>query len=402
MKCYICKQEVGSEEELIEHIKTVHDDLLAPTDSNPDGYTAEQLWYHEKNKYKLKSIGVCACGRLKPWDKDKNKYKYYCGSQECKDKMRQVAVNNSMNKFGVENPAELEENQLAMMEGKGKTLYALNEHDYLIVDKNNCDKEETLRDINTKYKEASKYVYLSKVEEKTLISLLSFFKHSNIIAPMKNSDISYKLPNDDKLHNHIPDIFVSSLRLIISCKDSILNPNMHPNMKKDRFKNLYEYQFILNHTDYNYIQIEGEEDVDNLPKYISAIKSTVYGGGRYVSPPKVDIYVLMQETFFDDSEFKLDTFIINEQGFILRNRNSDYGYRVKEGNLEIVEVEKFNNVVYETSTITDILYGESIDILFNDTDRITDIIERFRFMEFDEMVDILEDYEILVTDAQVM
>ena len=402
MKCFICKQEVGTEEELIQHIKEVHNDMLVPTNTHPDGHTAEQLWYHEKNKYKLKNIGVCACGRLKPWDKDKNKYKYYCGSVECKDKMRQVAINNSMNKFGVENPAELEENQLAMMEGKGKTLYALNEHDYLIVDKDNCDKEETLRDINTKYKEASKYVYLSKVEEKTLISLLSFFKHSDIIAPMKNSDISYKLPNDDKLHNHIPDIFVSSLRLIISCKDSILNPNMHPNMKKDRFKNLYEYQFILNHTDYNYIQIEGEEDVDNLPKYISAIKSTIHGGGRYISPPKVDIYVLMQETYFDESEFILDTFIINEQGFVLRNRNSNYGYRIREGNLEIVEVEKFNNVVYDMDTITDIVFGESSEILFNDTTSIIEIIERFKNMEFDEMVNILEDYEILVTDAQVM
>ena len=53
MKCFICgKQHIKDEEELLQHIKDEHDDKLEPSNDNPDGFTAEQLWYHEKNKYK--------------------------------------------------------------------------------------------------------------------------------------------------------------------------------------------------------------------------------------------------------------------------------------------------------------------------------------------------------------
>ena len=87
MKCFICGIQVEDEEELINHIKEKHDDKLEPSNDNPDGYTAEQLWYHEKNKYKLKNIGVCPyCSGRKPWNEEKKKYEYYCGQQECKDK----------------------------------------------------------------------------------------------------------------------------------------------------------------------------------------------------------------------------------------------------------------------------------------------------------------------------
>ncbi len=70
MKCFICGAFVEDEESLLNHIREVHNDKLEPTNDNPNGYTAEQLWYHEKNKYKLKNIGVCACGRIKPWNND--------------------------------------------------------------------------------------------------------------------------------------------------------------------------------------------------------------------------------------------------------------------------------------------------------------------------------------------
>lgn len=405
MKCFLCDKVVENEEELIQHIKDDHDDKLAPTNTHPEGFTAEQLWYHEKNKkYNNANLGLChVCGRPKPWDKTKNKYMYYCGSVECKEKMNQVAVNNSLNKHGVENPADVEENQLKMMEGRGSVMYALNAHEYLIVNKDNSEDPNVLKEIATTYKDASKYVYLSKVEEKTILGFLAHTTHDKIKAPMTNSNIEYYIPHDPKKHKHIPDMYETAMNLVVSCKDSILNPNMHPNMKKDRFKNIYEYQYILNNTDYNYIQIEGEEDVENLPKYIAAIKSTIQGGGRYISPPKVDLYVLMQEAAFDINPFVIDTFIINEQGFVFRNKSSENGYRLNEyGIVEIVEVEKYNNVVYDMDTITDLVYGESIEILVDDLSKIKEITERFRVMDFEEMVDLLEGYDLTVTDAMVI
>lgn len=403
MKCFICGAFVEDEESLLNHIREVHNDKLEPTDDNPNGYTAEQLWYHEKNKYKLKNIGVCACGRIKPWNQDKNKYDYYCGTQECKDKMRQVAVNNSMNKHGVENPSEVEENQIAMMEGKGKVLYVLSSDDYLIVDKNNSDDPDTIHKINGKYKNAAKYVYLSKVEEKTLIKLLGLgYKPEDIQAPMMNANIFYTMPNDTKKRRHIPDIYVKSLNLIISCKDSILNPNMHPEMRKDRFKNLYEYQAILNETQYNYFQIEGEEDIENLQKYLSSVKVTAKGGGRYVSPPKVDIYVLMQEGY-DPQPLELDTFILNEQGYVFKNKDTGFTgflYRSidEENILENINITPFDSVVYDMSTITQLCFGESMNIYVTDTDKIKKICDYFESMNIDEMVNTLEGLELFVTE----
>lgn len=400
MKCFICGKSVQDEEELLQHIKDDHDDKLEPSNENPDGFTAEQLWYHEKNKYKLKNIGVCPyCSGRKPWNQDKKKYEYYCGKQECKDKIRQVAVNNSMNKYGVENPSEVEENQYKMMEGKGRKMYVLSAEDYLIVDSHNCNDPDVIAAVEGKYKNAAKFVFLSKVEEKTLLGLLKHEKDPHKIkAPMMGSEISYTLPGEEKVRKHIPDIFYTPLNLIVSCKDSILNPNMHPNFKKDRYKNLFEYQAILNNTNYNYIQIEGEEDVANLPKYLQAIHSVHSKGGRYVSPPKVDVYVLTYGEGMDTSDFVLDTFIINEQGFILRNRNSDKGFRLREGILETVDVEVFNNIVYDVKDITHIVFEESFDVYMTDIRYIEIILEHFKAITFEEMVISLDECELLITD----
>ena len=403
MKCFLCGKQVDSEEELLKHIEEEHQDVLTDQELRPEDMTAQQLLYHQKNKkHKNMKVGICPmCSKLKPWDEEKKKYKHYCGSQECADKYTQIRINNTMAKHGVENPADVEENQYAMMEGKGKTMYALSNLEYIVVDKNNTDDPKVVHELETKYKDATKYVFLSKVEEKTILGLMTFFKPSDIQAPMMNAKIEYTIPHDPTVHKHLPDIFVPSVNLIVSCKDSILHPNMHPNMKKDRYKNLYEYQYILNHTSYNYIQIEGEEDVANLTTYINAVKKTTAGGGRYVSPPKVDIYVLMQEqsTGFDENDFLLDTFVINGQGFVFRNRNSSNGFRYKDGILECIEVEKFDNVVYDMAAITDIIFGESLEVYTTNTDLIQQISERFTYMEFEEMVDFLEDFEVLVTDG---
>lgn len=127
MKCFLCGKQVDSEEELLKHIEEEHQDVLTDQELRPEDMTAQQLLYHQKNKkHKNMKVGICPmCSKLKPWDEEKKKYKHYCGSQECADKYTQIRINNTMAKHGVENPADVEENQYAMMEGKGKTMYAL-------------------------------------------------------------------------------------------------------------------------------------------------------------------------------------------------------------------------------------------------------------------------------------
>lgn len=334
MKCPFCAESVKEENDLEMHIEMKHDNEL-------EGKTPKQIIYHEKNKYKNKNIGICSCGKPKAWNESKNKYEHFCGSEEHNAKLRQEYENNMMTTYGTANPAELPEHQVAMMEGRS------------IAKRIQYGKTE--------------FVVLSEVEAETLRQLQKLnFPESDLEAPSLSVNIPYEMPPDYKKRNHIPDIFVKSLNLLISCKDSVDNPNMHPNFKKDRFKSLYQYQAILNNTEYNFIQVEGVEDAKNIPMYIAHVKKAHSSKSRYVIPPRVDCFVLMNESFF------LDTLVLNEQGYILTSESMNgKGFIInEEGQLVITGINKWNGVKINANMIAE-NYIESDKIQINDLEAIS-------------------------------
>lgn len=340
MKCFICGVKLdGGEEELIKHIEEVHPDALEPDKVHPEGRTAKQLVYHDKNKYKIENIGVCSCGKDKPWNEEKGKYEHFCGTEEHNRKLRQEFENNMETTYGTKNPAELPEHQVAMMSG---------------------------RKIARRFKLGKKeFVVLSSVEEGMIREAYKYgVKEDDMEAPSLSVNVPYEMPPDYKKRNHIPDLLIISKHTLMSGKDSIDNPNMHPNMKKDRFKSLYEYQAILNDTDYNFVQIEGNEDVRNVPLYLKAIDKANAKKSRYVIPPKVDCFVLMQESINSETlpdDLFLNKLVLNEQGYILTNDSlNGKGFILSEEHVFFTDIQNWNSLFIDVSEVMkyDEYFGE--------------------------------------------
>lgn len=401
MICFICKVKVENEEELYSHLQEVHSDYLKERN-----FTPLQANYHYVNRFQLKQpIGVCACGTPKKWIEEKSKYEYYCGSDECRAKMNQVARNNNMKKFGVEKVFELADIQYRIMEARGKSMYVLSATDYFIVSPEDMLGEEKevvkINDKIEKYKSkgASQFIFLSKVEEKCLIKLIQRYHHTDIEAPMKEV-ITYTYPGTDKAKNHIPDILVKPLNLIISCKDSILHPNRHPGMLEDRFKNLFEYQSILNTTDYNYFQIEGEEEVENLNSYLDVVTKMHASKSRYLSPPKVDAFVIISESVDYDEDVELNNVLIessliecivlSENGSILFKHNGMNVYsEVKDNHIKLHRGH-VSGTIYKPSDLMEYINESSRELYNTDLDQMQRITEWVLSIDEDSLCDICE------------
>lgn len=235
---------------------------------DPSKFTEKQKAYHERNK-RSNRIGKCRiCGGDTEWNEEKGKYDAFC-SDACKKKHSEITAARIEDIYGIKNLANDPVYQRDVMLAGRKIA-----RDY------------TFADGDVK-------IVLSKVEYDILEQLEKLgFASSDIDAPCKTI-IRYKM--DGKILNHIPDIYIKSLNLIISAKDSSLAPNKHPNFKKDRLKNLTIYKEILDNTKFNYAQIEGINEAKATKMIIDACKYTLGNKGRFIMPPRVD-FVMYNES----------------------------------------------------------------------------------------------------------
>lgn len=259
--CPVCDFKSKDRDELAAHIEKTHPDVL-----KNKGFTAKQFLYHDRNSHN-NNIGQCVeCGREVEWDESRERYPRLCGSQSCKKRAHKRHKRNTKKKHGVE--------------------YRMNDPEFqrekLLKNRPNAKEYEWSRGSHS-------FVVLSEVEYKLLETLdkSTRLKAEDIQAPAEFV-IEYKTP-DGKKHQHYPDCYIEPLNLIISCKDSLENPNTHPNMKKDRLKNICEYRSILNNYEYNFLQVEGKKEVDEVPDLLKEVSNTVKRGGRYIVPPRVDV-----------------------------------------------------------------------------------------------------------------
>ena len=290
--------------------------------SDPKVYLpiAEQRVYNIIKDFKPGEPKCVVCGK-KParWNPTAIKYSRICDNPACIKAYSESMGDALEVKHGTRNLADRPEHQLKMQKGRDIAK------DYV-------------------YSDDTVFTVLGNVEYETLKGLddKCKFKSSDLDVPAA-FQIKYTLPTDGRERMHFPDIYVKSLDLIISCKDGLDNPNMHPNFKKDRLKSMMEYIAILKTTKHNYIQVEGLGDVKELKSIIDSCKEVVKKGGRYIIPPRID-FMLYGESdikmgFKDviDSELYFN-FMVDKNSeviacFFTDDKLSSTGFSISNGTL---------------------------------------------------------------------
>lgn len=226
-----------------------------------DGY---KYIYDKIKDYDMSPPLCVVCKKNKvEWNKQLYKYNRICNDPACKAKANEAFKVNAKAKLGTDNPAADPNHQIAMQQGRS------------------IAKEYVFKDGGVKtVLGMQEYSILEALENCGLTS-------AEIEAP--GPTFLYYHPILKKNLAHISDIFIPKYNLIISGKDGVENPNMHPNIRKDRLRAIYEYIHILHKTEYNFVQVEGKEDIKEIPTIIKTVSEMHSKGARYIVPPRVDL-----------------------------------------------------------------------------------------------------------------
>lgn len=302
------------------------EDLVAESSTGVTHEMSEkQAAYHYRNK-RNPNVGKCRyCKSPTPWIEERGKYQILCGKQTCKDKANEEFRNRMKKAHGVE----------------------------YVTDSNDMQREKLManRKIAKVYHFGDmRFNVLGKLEYEVLRVLDKVCKRDpkTVHAP---APFVIKYRHDtDGIKDHFPDIYLEDLELIISVKDGLDNPNKHPNFKKDRLKSLCEYRHILNNTNYNFLQVEGEADIKELPSIIKRIEQ-MYPKTRYISPPRVDMFMYAESDNIVDEDKPEYIAIVNDTlpMFVAINEVthvSELYVKNSEGLIVALEPSKFRDVKY--------------------------------------------------------
>jgi hypothetical protein len=253
--------------------------------------TDKQKAFLERNKYR-KNIGNCViCKKPTTWNEEKGRYDRFC-SDACVKKYVEIRNKRVLDKYGTTNLASIpdfQKDKLMANRGIAKTYT---------------------------FKDGGRKIVLSNIEYKILEYLDSAGYTSEDIEAPASIVIPYRF--EGKNLNHIPDIFVRPLNLIISGKDGLDNPNMSPHFLKDRKKNIAIFKEILDNYNLNYVQVEGEKEVKALESTMLTIQKLMKKNGRVVIPPRIDFALYsesMKHIKHDDAMFRYF------KNFVVYNRN---------------------------------------------------------------------------------
>lgn len=229
--------------------------------------TEKQIEFHNRNKYR-KRIGRCViCSGESHWNEEKGRYDRFC-SDACKAKYVEVRNKRMLDKYGTTNLAgdmDFQKNKLLANRSIAKVY---------------------------EFQDGQRRIVLSNIEYGILSELEKMGYASDDIDAPASFVINYEFEGQKK--QHIPDIFIKSLNLIISAKDGLDNPNTHPSFQKDRKKNICIYKSILDNYKYNYIQIEGEKEVKATKSIMETAEKVIRKNTRLIIPPRID-FVLYRE-----------------------------------------------------------------------------------------------------------
>lgn len=234
-KCPYCNIR-DTRENLVDHVKDVHDDMI------PKGYTAFRVVFDYVNKKPMGYNGKCTeCGGPTGWDEDKGRYNRQCSKPACKASYLKKFEDNMIRTQGttrISNTAEGQEKMLANRKISG----------------------------TYKFSDGGEKTYTGSYERKALefMDQVMEIKSDDILCPGPVLEYSYQSAK----HMYITDFYYQPYNLIIEVKDGGNNPNKR-NMPEYRAKQIAKEQYIIKHTNYNYIRLTDNNFQQLLSVFIS-------------------------------------------------------------------------------------------------------------------------------------
>ena len=224
-KCPYCTRRF-TREDLVLHVQDEHEDMI------PEGFTPFRLVFNYVNKKPLSYHGKCTeCGGPTPWDENKGRYDRQCEKKACKESYVKKFEENMMRTRGVTRISATEEGQKKMLANrKISGTYVMSD--------------------------GAKKTYTGSYELKGLefMDKVMHIKSSDILCPGPILEYSF----EGKTHIYITDFYYQPYNLIIEVKDGGDNPNKR-NMPEYRAKQIAKEQFIIKHTNYNYLRLTNND-----------------------------------------------------------------------------------------------------------------------------------------------
>ena len=224
-KCMYCEDRF-TREDLVSHVEENHMDMV------PKDFTPLRLVFNYVNKKPLNYHGKCTeCGGPTPWDENKARYDRQCEKKTCKESYVKKFEDNMMKTRGVTRISKTEEGLKKMLENR------------------------KISGVYT-FKDGEKKKYCGSYELKALefMDKVLDIKSSDILCP--GPVLEYSFNGETRLY--ITDFYYQPYNLIIEVKDGGDNPNKR-NMAEYRAKQIAKEQYIIKHTNYNYLRLTNND-----------------------------------------------------------------------------------------------------------------------------------------------
>lgn len=236
-KCLYCDNRY-TRQDLVNHIEEEHENEI------PEGFSAFRLVFNYVNRKPLNYHGKCTeCGNSTPWDEKKGRYDRQCGRKVCHDNYIKKFEENMMKTKGVTRISATEEGQKKMLASrKISGTY--------------------------KFRDGGEKTYCGSYERKALefMDKVLQIKSADIMAPGPILEYDH----EGKTHLYITDFYYQPYNLIIEVKDGGDNPNKR-NMPEYRQKQIEKEQYIIKHTNYNYLRLTNN-DLEQLWSVFAMLK----------------------------------------------------------------------------------------------------------------------------------
>ncbi len=217
-KCKYCDYK-GNREQLVNHIESKHGEFVN------DEYPPARIVYNHLNHVET---GKCIiCGKPTKWNDKTWKYYRHCGSESCKEKIKETYRKNAIAAKGIYNFTK---------------------------DPKHLEKMLAARKISGVYtcSNGAKKTYTGSYERKAIEFMDKVLNIDPDDIMMPGPIIEYEY--DGQLHSWITDIYYIPYNLIIEVKDGGDNPN-NREMTEYRAKQLAKEKSIVSLGTYNYLRL---------------------------------------------------------------------------------------------------------------------------------------------------